>query len=291
MGPNWVRREAPEVDVLATDPIEHHAILSSPMPTSGPRTGRLALASRLPAPSAEDSLPVIPENDEELARLPAGHRAFLKQVSEEIRKSETSGKPPAKIQPKPAPSSLEPFRPSDYQAPLVLEDDSGDADEEQSTNLFESFEEEGTPVGADMLSVDQHATESIKTGKRKHPHLTVVRSVSDSIEGEYAGVRASPPVADPRPVPDEVVDWPPPMERPGIDYPEDWWTDTVGGTMIVIDPVRTNGLAGGLLGRSGRLGVMMIDAGAWLLGFVTMFITGLVTTGSALLVLFALSLE
>jgi hypothetical protein len=277
MGPNWVRREASvEVDVLATDPMEHQAILSSPMPTGGPRTGRLTLAPRLPAPSAEDSLPVIPENDEELARLPAGHRAFLKQHREELHKSETSGKAPPKAQVPRSPSSLEPFRPSDYQAPLVLEDSSEDDAEEQSTNLYESDEE--SAFGADMLSADQHAVE-----KKKSPHLRVIRSVSDSIEGEYAGLRASPPVADPRPVPDEVVDWPPPMERPGIDYPEDWWTDTVGGTVIVIDPIRPV--------RASHLGVMMIDAGAWLLGFVTMFITGLVTTGSALLVLFALSLD
>jgi hypothetical protein len=94
-------------------------------------------------------------------------------------------------------------------------------------------------------------------------------------------MRAIPSATDPRPVSDSVVDWPPPMERPGIDYPPDWLGDEAG-TLIVIDPTRGQ--------LSTRVWIVAIDAGAWLLGFVAMFLTGLVTTASGALVLFALSI-
>jgi hypothetical protein len=52
-------------------------------------------------------------------------------------------------------------------------------------------------------------------------------------------------------------------------------------TRIVVDPVRP---------QRSRAFVLALDAAAWLLGFVAMFLTGLVTTGSAALVLFAVTI-
>lgn len=96
--------------------------------------------------------------------------------------------------------------------------------------------------------------------------------------------RATPASPEPRPERDSVVDWPPPMDRPAIDYPADWNPRTDDwGTMIVIQPR-------GAVRQATIGGPWMVDLAAWSLGFLAMFFTGLVTTGSALLVLFALSL-
>lgn len=278
-GPNWVRREsAIEVDILATDPTERPGITSpiSERVPNTPQRGRFPQTERLPAPSAEDSLPLIPESADDLARLPAGNVLFQSPQERPKRPS----LPPSPVA-------------------VLLEPSSGDQDsEERSTHLYDKddaslhkgelagSEPQDHPAPARRTAFDPASSNTRGTRLPKpRPSLSVVRSVSDSIEAEYAGLRAAPPAAEPRPQPTGPIDWPPPMERPGVDYPEDWWVDEVGATHIVINPIQRTHLF------SSRFGVLLIDGGAWLLGFVTMFITGLVTTGSALLVLVALSIE
>ena len=124
LGPNWVRREMPvELDILAADNEPSraghpaHPTHSEAGYAAGPhslpplgsrdarsqsqdwgrgvRPGRLTLASRLPAPSAEDSLPVIPDSDEELARLTetieGAAQAAGAEVSIEVLQRQPSG--------------------------------------------------------------------------------------------------------------------------------------------------------------------------------------------------------
>lgn len=192
--------------------------------------------------------------------------------------------------------------------------------DEQSTGLFEPGEEPyatfrglaegmgatglpggspgGLPVATAPLSAmetlvpqdlpfDPVATGVVTAGgfgaEPSRPSLRLVRSVSAEIEDEFVGMRAAPLAMEPRPVSDEVVDWPPPRVRPTIDYPDDWSSDDVGNTLIVIDPVhRSHG--------SSRARVILLDMAAWVVGFLAMFFTGLVTTCSAALVFFAMSL-
>jgi hypothetical protein len=104
---------------------------------------------------------------------------------------------------------------------------------------------------------------------------------TEVVDLEDLEARAAPQAGEPRPA--GGVDWPPPRVRPGIDYPPDWSRDELG-TMIVIDPHRSGGW------QPPRSRVLLIDFGAWLFGFVAMFFTGLITTASAALVLFALTL-
>ena len=137
---------------------------------------------------------------------------------------------------------------------------------------------EGGSAGEDPgVGVDEFDDDSLaETVVGAHPERASAPPRDD--EGDEGG-RAAPAAPAPRPFSDSVVDWPPPMERPSIDYPPDWTGDQFG-TKVVISPQRT----------LSRGWVMLVDFSAWFLGFLAMFLTGLVTTTSAALVLFALSL-
>lgn len=171
----------------------------------------------------------------------------------------------------------------DRVAPLLgpaIDPDSIDADD-QSTGLFES---DSNHTHAPPSMVDES-----RAFERPAAASTLSRSVAASIENEYVGMRAVPLEREPRPQASEVVDWPPPAARPTLDAPSDWCPDE---TRIVLDPRRSGSFALPAPSPSpSRWWVVAIDAAAWLLGFFAMFLTGLVTTGSAALVVFALSVS
>jgi hypothetical protein len=153
----------------------------------------------------------------------------------------------------------------------------------KQADLLHATQTQLDDITSDPLSSEQETRKPWEaTDVRRPPSLSVVRSVAASIENEFQGMRAVPLEREPRPDAGEVVDWPPPAQRPVADLPR--WTDEgPGDTRIVLDPVARP--------RRSRAWVAAVDAAAWLLGFVAMFLTGLVTTGSAALVLFAISIR
>ncbi|MEZ4235636.1 MAG: hypothetical protein R3F59_05640 [Myxococcota bacterium] len=200
------------------------------------------------------------------------------------------------------------------QTPTPTPDDL--SQEDVSTGLFESWDWDAPSSAATDLAlealvaeVDGHARAAWIDGFRGPPAAAIPTDVPEedgSLDPVSAGdgwrvvpvgldehtstdaidiarMRAETTATpEPRPVSDSIVDWPPPQGRPGIDYPSDWARDQEG-TLIVIDPHRSPLVAA-------RRRALLVDFAAWLLGFVAMFLTGLVTTASAALVLFALTL-
>jgi hypothetical protein len=231
--------------------IHHPDLDSQPVAAPPPRLSSLGRFQ----PLAGDSLPPILDEDEG----------------------------PAIVLPPPPPSLASPL----VQPDLSLDD--------QSTNLFDSLSMEfelqddpGVTAVSHRVVFEASAADEEETRKpwqaAPASASSVVQSVADAIEHEQQATRAMPPVREPRPQTDEVVDWPPPRLRPTLDYPPGWDPQDMGDTRIVVDPTRPPA-------PRSRVVVLAIDAAAWLLGFAAMFLTGLVTTGSAALVLFAISLK
>ncbi|MEQ1504030.1 MAG: hypothetical protein ABMB14_17440 [Myxococcota bacterium] len=305
-GPNWVRVGV-EVDQMPTDPMTAGGGWTEPefSEPDWPSIGGAGVGPGVGGPGAADAR-VLLGRVGRYPGLPGGGRGTptsLPQIPDDL---------PLPIRARPGESrpSGGPGRSGPLGGLPRMRDDepTGDGsldEEDRSTGLFESWDwDEAPPTGEPSLdkwterpsqplprapvrvapdgglhAVDDHAS------LPPEPRPPLVNSITDAVAEEAVGQRAAPPASDPRPVADEVVDWPPPMVRPQVDYPPGWTGDEVG-TLIVIDPSNRFRLAE----RRSGLPVWAVDAAAWTLGFVAMFLTGLVTTGSAALVLFALSL-
>ena len=117
--------------------------------------------------------------------------------------------------------------------------------------------------------------------EHRRPHLSLVRNAEIDLDEDYAGCRARPLPAPPRPA---VAGWDlplPPLRANAIVPP--WFDEARMSTLVVIDPTLVRP-------RRSALSIALAEGTAWVLGFLLTFLGGAVGATATVLASLTLAL-